>query len=60
MSSLEQKLTRLKDLNQVMNQLCAPVDEIAACSFKFDVRGLGTQPKKDTSNFPSVLSGLWI
>jgi len=48
-------LPRLKGLDQVAAQVCALVDGMAACPFKFNVGGFSS-----TTNFPSVLSGLQI
>ena len=60
MGFLGRDLPRLKGLDQVATQVCAFVDGMAACPFKFNVAVSAVQPKEDTSSFPSVLSGLQI
>ena len=53
-------LSRLKGLDQVAAQVCALVDGMAACLFKFNVGGFGGAAEGGYSSFPSVLSGLQI
>ena len=51
-------LSRLKGLDQVAAQVCALVDGMAACPFKFNVCGLGNAAEGRYQQLPVRLVGI--
>ena len=58
MSFLWRHLPRLKGLDQVAAQVCALVDGMAACPFKFNVGGLGSAAKRGHQQLSVRLVGI--